>query len=166
MLIFAKSLGALRFGELMAVYAGSNEERASDWPNLPHGYALQLAEQDFRQYLQEVFFQTSGAFCAVWEESGKYVSALRLEPYKDGLLLEALETSPAERKKGYAAALLLEVQTYLAAQGPVKLYSHVNSRNMASVKTHEKCGFVMISDYAVYINGSVDCRCCTWLYEA
>ena len=166
MLIIANSLRELRFGELMEVYADSNAKKASDWPNLPRGFALQLAEQDFRQYLQEVFFRTNGALCAVWEESGKYVSALRLEPYKDGLLLEALETSPVERKKGYAAALIGEVQAYLAAQGPVKLYSHVSRQNLASKRTHEKCGFTQISDHAVYINGSVDYRCCTLVYEA
>ena len=166
MLIIANSLRELRFGELMEVYADSNAKKASDWPNLPRGFALQLAEQDFRQYLNDVFFRTPGAVCAIWEESGKYVSALRLEPYKDGLLLEALETAPMERKKGYAAALIHGVQGHLAAQRSVKLYSHVSRQNLASKRTHEKCGFTQISDHAVYINGSVDYRCCTLVYEA
>lgn len=166
MLILAASLRQLRFGELMEVYSDSNEEKASDWPDLPHGFALLLAEQDFRQYLNEVFFRTNGAVCAVWEASGKYVSALRLEPYQDGLLLEALETAPSFRKKGYASALIREVQRYLAEKGSVKLYSHVNKRNIPSLKTHEKCGFSIISDRAVYINGSVDYRSATLLYEA
>ena len=163
MLTIATSLRQIRFGELMEVYADSNEEKASDWPNLPHGYALTLAEQDFRQYLDEVFFRTPDAFCAIWQESGKYVSVLRMEPYKDGLLLEGLETHPCHRKKGYAAALITAVQQHL---GPVKIYSHVSKRNTASLKTHEKCGFRQISDHAVYISGSVDYRCCTLLYEA
>lgn len=163
MLILATSLRQLRFSELMEVYADSNEEKASDWPNLPHGYALTLAEQDFRQYLQEVFFPTLGSLCAIWEENGKYVSALRLEPYKDGLLLEGLETHPDERKQGYAAMLISAVQQHL---GSVKIYSHVSKCNTASLKTHEKCGFRQISDHAVYINGSVDYRCSTLLYQA
>ena len=162
MLILVTSLRQLRFGELMEVYADSNEEKATDWPNLPHGYALTLAEQDFRQYLDEVFFKTDGALCAVWEESGKYVSVLRLEPYRDGLLLEGLETHPEQRKKGYAGMLISAVQQHL---GPVKIYSHVSKRNLASLRTHEKCGFAKISDHAVYINGSVDYRCCTLIYE-
>lgn len=166
MLILAHSLRDLRFGALMEVYADSNEEKASDWPNLPRGHALTLAEQDFRQYLQEVFFPTVGALCAVWEEQGRYVSALRLEPYRDGLLLEALETRPDQRGKGYAQTLIREMQRYLAQQGPVKLYSHIAKRNSASRKVHEQCGFRIISDHAVYINGSVDYRCDTWLYEA
>lgn len=152
----------LRFGALMEVYSDSNLEKAEEWPDLPRGFALQLAEQDFRQYLTEVFFPVPGAMLAVWEDGGKYVCALRLEPYKDGLLLAGLETHPDHRKKGYAAALIAAVQQYM---GSTKIYSHVNKRNLASLKVHEKCGFRVISDRAVYINGSVDCRCCTFLYE-
>ena len=163
MLILATSLRQLRFGELMEVYADSNEEKASDSPKLNRGYALTLAEQDFRQYLAEVFFPIPDAVCAVWEENGKYVSALRLEPYRDGLLLEGLETHPAYRRKGYAALLISAVQQYL---GAVKIYSHVYKRNTASLKTHKKSGFKQISDHAVYISGSVDYRCRTLLYDA
>ena len=163
MLRIFTSLRNIRFGELMEVYRDSNKESASDWPGLPMGYALALAEQDFRQYLLEGFFPTPGAVCAAWEENGKYISALRLEPYKDGVLLEGLETHPDHRRKGYAAMLISAVQQHL---GAVKIYSHVNKRNTASMKTHEKCGFKQISDHAVYINGNVDYRCCTLLYEA
>ena len=152
----------LRFGALMDVYAESNEEKANERPDLPRGFALELAEQDFRQYLNEVFFPTSGAILALWEMQGKYVCALRLEPYKDGFLLAGLETHPDQRKKGYAATLIAAVQQRMES---VKIYSHVNKRNVASLKTHEKCGFRVISDRAVYINGSVDSRCYTFLYE-
>ena len=166
MLIIANSMRNLRFAELMEVYSQSNLEKTSDWPNLPEGFALQLAEQDFRQYLQDVFFKTPGAICAIWQENGKYTSALRLEPYRDGLLLEGLETAPALRRKGYAAMLIREVQQFLGEQGTVKLYSHVDKKNVASLNTHSSCGFRMISDCAVYINGNMDYRCCTLLYEA
>lgn len=162
MLNVARSLKDLRFSELMQVYAQSNLEAAEKRKNLPPMFALQLAEQDFRQYLQEVFFPTPGAYLCIWEEGGCYVSALRLEPYRDGLLLAALETAPAFRKRGYGAALIRAVQQHL---GPGKLYSHVDKRNAASLRTHEACGFRLLSDHAVYLNGSVDYRCHTLLYE-
>ena len=165
MLVIAKSLRELRFGELMEVYSDSIGEAASDWPDLPRGLALQLAEQDMYQYLKTVFFTTPGALYAIWEEKGKYVSAVRLEPYKDGVLLEALETLPSRRKKGFAHALISSVQDYLARESVVKVYSHVNLRNIPSLSTHSKCGFRVITDHAVYINGSVDYRCCTMCYE-
>ena len=162
MLILAHSIRELQFSDLMVVYADSNREKATDWPNLPPMFALQLAEQDHREYLQDVFFRTDGAVLAVWEENGTYVSALRLEPYKDGLLLNALETAPIHRKKGYAARLIRAVQENM---GNVKIYSHVNKRNVPSLKTHEACGFRVISDCAVFLSGSVDYRSCTLLYE-
>lgn len=162
MLIIAKSLRDLRFSELMQVYGQSNREAAQERKNLPPMFALELAEQDFRQYLQQVFFRTPGAVCCIWEESGRYVSALRLEPYKDGQLLAALETAPDCRRQGYGEALIRAVQQHL---GSGKLYSHVDKRNTASLRIHEKCGFRVISDCAVYISGSVDYRCCTLVYE-
>ena len=165
MLICAKSLKDLRFDELMQVYVQSNLEAAEERKNLPPLFALQLAEQDFRQYLQEVFFRTAGAVFFVWEENGRYVSALRLEPYKNGLLLEALETAPDCRRQGYAETLIRAVQQRFAECGGIKIYSHINKRNAASIRTHEKCGFRVLSDCAMYINGSVDYRCCTFLYE-
>jgi len=165
MLVIAKSFRNLRFAELMQVYEQSNLEAAKERKNLPVMFALQLAEQDFRQYLQEVFFRTPGAFCCIWEENGHYVSALRVEPYRDGLLLTALETAPSCRRKGYAAALIRAVQQNFLEIDRVKIYSHVDKQNAASLQTHKKCNFRVISDCAVYINGSVDYRCCTMLYE-
>ena len=162
MLIIAKSFRDLRFSELMQVYEQSNLEAAEERKNLPPMFALQLAEQDHREYLQEVFFRTDGAVLAVWEENGAYICALRLEPYKDGLLLNALETAPIHRKKGYAARLIRAVQENM---GNVKIYSHVSKRNVPSLKTHESCGFRVISDCAVFLSGSVDYRSCTLLYE-
>ena len=166
MLIIAASIRQLRMEELMEVYADSNREKASDWPNLPKLFALELAEREFRQYLDTVFFRTPGAVMALWEEHGRYVSALRLEPYRDGLLLEGLETAPDHRKRGYAAALITAVQAYLRELGAVRLYSHVGKRNAPSRRTHETCGFSRISDHAVYISGSVDYRCDTYRYDA
>lgn len=165
MLILATSCRQIRFAELMEVYTDSNLEKASRGSGYPAGFALQMAEQDHRQYLQDVFFPTEGAILAIWEEKGRYVSALRLEPYKDGLLLAGLETAPDRRKMGYAVLLIQAVLGHLGKQGSVKVYSHVDKKNIPSRKTHEKCGFQMISDRAVYIDGSVDHRCCTLCYE-
>ena len=125
---------------------------------------LALAEEDFREYLSQVFFAAEGAAYFILEEAGRYVSALRLEPYEDGLLLEALETAPEERRKGYAAHLICETVAYLKKSGPVRLYSHVLRGNTASLRTHEKCGFRQISDCARYIDGSVNRRAVTMLY--
>ena len=162
MLKIATSLKDLSFSRLMEVYIESNLENGEDqWPELSEDRRLLLAEQGFYDYLRESFFCTTGAAYAVWELDGKYVSALRLEPYKDGLLLEALETAPAERRKGYAEALIRAVQH---RTGGTKIYSHVHKSNVPSLMIHEKCGFRRIMEYAVYIDGSFNHRCCTMIY--
>lgn len=163
MLHIAHSLRELSFGKLMEVYAESNRENAEEfWPELSEGERLLRTEQDFYQYLHQGFFPAQGAAYYIWEVDGTYVSALRLEPYRDGLLLEALETAPAQRQKGYASALMASVLETVGAQ---KIYSHVGKRNEASLKTHLHCGFRRISEQAVYADGSVNDRCCTLLYS-
>lgn len=163
MLIVATKLKALAFGKLMDVYAQSNLENGRDlWPDEPQYRQIALVEQEFYQYLQQVFFKTGGTVYLIWEEKGSYVSALRLEPYRDGLLLEALETQPQHRGKGYAQKLITAAAGY--AEG-TKIYSHVHKGNTLSLHTHEKCGFVRILEYAVYADGSVDDRCCTLIHE-
>ena len=156
MLYLAKTLGQLRFGELMEVYIEGNRKQAES-------SGLLQVEQEFYQYLRECFFQMPDAVYAIWVENNKYVSALRLESYKDGLLLNALETAPQCRNQGYACKLLGAVQTCFAGK---KLYSHVGKENAPSLAVHEKCGFRKISDSAAYIDGSVDSKAVTLFYQS
>jgi len=146
MLIIARSLRQLHFGKLMDVYAESNSVGSK---------SLLQAEQDFYAYLQESFFCDPDAFYAVWEDDGSYKAALRMEPYKDGLILTGLETVSSERRKGYATLLIRSVLQWLAQQGSITVYSHINKANKASLAVHRVCGFQKLLDHAVYIDGSV-----------
>ena len=158
MLIIAEKLRLISFSSLMEVYIEGNLEKAKeDFSYEPEVLGLRHAEEDFYHYLSACFFKTPGAKYAIWEEHSRYVSALRLEPYKDGLLISALETAPDHRRKGYATLLLKEVLSTLNG----KVYSHVSKTNIASLKTHEKCGFHRIEEHAVYLDGSVNSRACT-----
>lgn len=159
-----RTMKELDFAALMEVYVEGNQENgAENYPDEPESRQMFLAEQDFYQYLRECFFRTEGAFYAVWLHGGKYVSALRMEPYRDGLLLAALETAPLYRRQGFAAELIRES---LCAAGKYKIYSHVHKGNAASLRTHEKCGFRRILEHAVYADGSVLQSSCTLCYEA
>lgn len=157
MLIIARSLAQLDFEALMEIYVEGNREHGAElWPDKPEEEQLALSKQDFRRYLEEQFFSQPGAVYAVWEAAGKYVSALRLEPNRDGLLMEALETIPEQRRKGYAVTLIQAVQDWLRGQGKVKVYSHVSKRNTASLRTHERCGFCRFMEHTVWLDGSVN----------
>ena len=159
------SLKELNFGKLMDLYAEGNlkkarEEFSADDLNL----GILKAEQDFYLYLKDVFFTVDNALYCVWEEKGKYLSALRLEPYREGLLMEALETHPDYRQMGYAKRLILEVLASLKNTGITAVYAHVHKKNVASLQTHIACGFQRVSEQAVYIDGSVNSFCCTMRY--
>ncbi len=160
MLQIITNLRQLDFRQLSEVCIQSNTEAGKrDFPDLPEHLRLARAEQEFYQYLRECFFPTVGACYALWTVGGKYVSALRLEPYEDGLLMAALETVPQQRRRGYATALVMAVKEYAAQR---KLYSHVSRDNIASLAVHDACGFHRISDCARYIDGTVTAQAWTF----
>ena len=159
-------LGEIDFTKLMDVYYEGNCENAKDrYPNDDINLGILKTEQDFYQYLREVFFHEEGAVCAVWEEKGMYISALRLEPYADGVLLAALETHPEFRRNGYAKKLIEAVLLELKDKDVTVVYSHINKRNVASLQTHISCGFQRISEQATYIDGSVTRTSCTMAFR-
>ena len=150
------SIKQLKFSELMEVYEESNRWNGKErYPSLSLSEQLHEAEQDFYNYLRNVFFRQEHSFYAIWEADGLYCSALRIEPFRNGYLLCALETAQSSRNRGNACALILATQNYLAQKGSGILYSHISKRNSASICVHEKCGFQIISDSAVYSDGSV-----------
>lgn len=155
MLRMIRSMRELDFRALISVYC-DNEEILGRHDQYPEKRLD--AEQEFYRYLKEVFFRTSGACYAVWEQDGRYLAALRLEPYRDGLLITALETVPEARGKGCATALLSAALQEFTNH---IIYSHVRKDNFPSLRIHEKCGFTRVSDFAVMLNGSVTYSYCT-----
>ncbi len=152
MLQIVKALQDLPFSALMEVYIEGNQKKGD----------LLQAEQDFYQYLKEGFFTRAEDCCCLWMEAGKPVSALRLQAYQDGLLLNALETAPEHRRKGYARALVQAVTEQFPER---KIYVHIHQTNAASRKLHEGCGFRKISDTAVLADGSFTSRSGTYVYN-
>lgn len=154
MLLLVRSMKDLRFGDLMAVYSQTNRsDGAARYPEETPARQEMLAEQDFFRYLQDCFFKTRDAVYAIWVENGQYVSALRLEPHRNGFLLAGLETAPEHRRKGYAKKLM-EAALHEKTGRPV--YSHVRKQNKPSLDVHLKCGFRIVSNAAVYTDGSAE----------
>ncbi len=160
------SLDQLDFGQLMQVYEEGNRENGADlYPSLSAAEQLLAAEQDFYAFLKG-FFRVRNAKYFVLIRNHSYVSALRLEPFQDGLLLEALETKPDQRGNGFAKELISAMQASLRKRGHVKLYSHIHKKNIPSLAAHKACGFQRILDHAVYVDGSVLSSSCTMLWES
>jgi GNAT superfamily N-acetyltransferase len=164
MLHLVTSAKQLDFPALMNIYAESLKISArQEYPKEPPALGQLFAEQDFRGYLHDSFFQTDTAFCALWEAEDRMVAALRVEPYRDGMIVAGLEVAPDYRRKGYATMLLAEIAKTLRGR---RIYSHVKKSNGSSLRVHEKCGFKVISQSAVYLDGSVMSDSYTLLLEA
>lgn len=165
MLKVIRSTRQLNFGQLMRVHEQSNQEKgALDHPHLTQQEQLIAAEQDLYAYLNESFFAEKGFYCA-WEVDGNYASVLRMEPYKDALLLTALETLPELRNMGYGRALLSAVLEHLKEQGDFVVFSHIHKNNKASLAVHYASGFKRFLDYAVLLDGSVTRKMVTLRYD-
>ena len=151
MLRICRCYSELNISGLLAVYEGSITGSKKD---------RFYAEQDLCDYLRDDFFKIPGSFCAVWCDDDRYVSALRMEPYKDGFLLSGLETAPLERRRGYGAAL---VEAVCNLSAPV--YAHVHRANRQSCHLHKRCGFVEVLDYGILLDGTVSRQYVTLCYK-
>jgi len=121
-----------------------------------HDSQRELYEQQYSFLLD--FLSVREQFIAVWIENGVYVSALRMQPYRDGYLISGLETEPTFRNCGYGTRLLQESLLYLAGAEIGVIYSHVEKENKASLRVHDKSGFVVLSDCAALLDGSASDR--------
>lgn len=164
MLLIAERFRELSFGKLMEVYRESNERNGEEWyPEETPERQLALVEEGFCQYLQKDFFSQPEVRYFIWTENGKYVSALRLSPFLDGQLLEALETNPQERRKGFGVCLIRALQETVPAG--TRIYSHVSRKNIASLGLHQSCGFRVVQETARYLDGTVSTRAQTLCWE-
>ena len=134
---------------LMDVYAESNFEN-TDWfypDDTDKVGALRKVEAGFLDFLRSEFFSREGGVYWVLEENALWVSACRISAIRPGLFyLEALETRPDCRKQGCAARLLTGVLEEMKRDGPFRLCDCVGKGNRASLKTHEACGFSIVSE--------------------
>ena len=154
MIRWITQLHDLKFGALMTLYETDLVQAAhQDYPKLSAANGMIEVYQDYYTYLKDVFFPTKGARLVVWEEEDRYISALRLEPYADGVLLCALMTAEDYRKQGYAKRLVQTVLQSLPAG--TKVYSHVKKDNQISVKLHLSCGFQIIPGPVTMLNGEL-----------
>lgn len=135
--------------KLMDVYAESNAENTRFFcPDEPDEQkAIGTVEAGFLDFLKNGFFGHSEAACWVLQEDGVWLSAARTCRIREGLyFLEALETRPDQRKKGYGSRLLSGIADALKKDGAFRLCDCVEKTNAASLKTHEACGFCIVSE--------------------
>ncbi len=147
---------------IMDIYAESNMENTDYfYPETEDKeLALQKVESDFLEYIGTEFLSCPANAYWVLEENGVWVSALRLYKVKEGFYyIEALETRPDRRRQGCAFRLLNGLLEELKKQGAFRICDCVGKKNTASLKTHEKCGFSVVSDCGYnYLSDETDDR--------
>jgi L-amino acid N-acyltransferase YncA len=134
---------------LMDLYAESNLENTAFFcPDVSDRQAaVRQVEAGYLTFLREEFFTKEGNVYWVYEENGAWVSALRTSQIRPALYyLEALETAPDHRGRGYASRLLTAVIAELKKRGSFCLCDCVGKKNVASIQTHLKCGFQIVSE--------------------
>lgn len=148
MLKIITSYEQIKKRQYMDIYARSNLENTDYF--FPHikdkKLALQEAERSHLNYLKTEFLNGQN-FCAVWMEQERWLSAMRVYAIEENrYYIEALETRPAQRGKGYVTRLLCETILFLKERGCFTLSSCVSKRNFASLKAHQNAGFRIVSD--------------------
>ena len=134
---------------LMDVYSESNYENTDYFypDDTDKAAAVQKVEEGLLGFLKNDFFNQKEAAYWVLEIDGVWVSAFRTCKIQENLYyLEALETRPDHRRKGYGTMLLSGVTDSFKKDGPFRLCSCVSKKNIASLKTHEKSGFEIVSE--------------------
>ena len=149
MLIEISTFDQVNKRELMNVYRESNIENTDYfYPDVSDkNEALQKVECDYLNYIENDFLADSRNRYMILELDGIWVCALRLYRMEDKLYyIEALETHPEYRRKGYAAQLLECVIDMLKEHGAYTIRDCVDKKNTPSILTHQKVGFVVYSD--------------------
>lgn len=157
-----KSFEDLDGARLMEIYREGNEENADElYPDIADRTAArERVEREFLNYLKTDFFSRGGREYWVLEDGGVWVCALRLYLVHSGLYyIEALETRPEYRRRGYAAELLNRMTDELKRGGAFRLCDCVSKRNIASLNTHFKCGFKIAAEEGFsYLTGETNDR--------
>ncbi len=166
MLIEITSYNDIDARKLMDIYAESNRENVDYfYPDMSDKRAaLALVEERFLGFLKTDFFVHPNSSYYILEEEGIWVSALRLSLVEDcqcrRYYMEAIETRPSFRLKGFASKLVYDVIQKLKAKGPFVLCDCVSKHNEQSLKTHLKCGFQIVSNEGFdYLQNEENPRC-------
>lgn len=144
-----KSYVAVNERKLMDIYYEDNYVEAQrSYPDMEKEESIPLVEQDYLLYLRNDFFLRGNT--SIWvlvDEEDNWVSALRLHNVDNKTYyMEALETHPYFRRRGYATKLVRSVIKELGRKGEFRLFSNVGKTNIASMETHKKCGFIVDSE--------------------
>lgn len=147
MLLIADKIENIEISRLFTVYSETISSMKQEYGAFRGEYAFIISLQEF--------LSSENAYLGIWCVDGIYMSAVRLEPYRDGYILSCLESAPEHRNCGAAKAIITEMINFANDRGFLPLYSHIHKSNLASIKAFTHCGFEITGKPAVFLDGSV-----------
>lgn len=169
MLLALQSPEELDIPKLLAIYRESALENCQGmFPAESFSTSLEQYEAGYAAFMREEFFVQPERFWMVETADGLWASALRLLPLEEPniWMIEALETHPDHRRQGYGAQLLTDTIQYMEENhGEIILLSGVGKRNVASLQTHLRSGFVREKETWTEDGETTD-RQCTMAYRS
>ena len=116
-------------------------------------------EREYGAFLRE-FVRCPGQLLLVEQAQERWVSALRTVEVQPGQwFIEAVETAPQNRGKGWGKALMLHAVQELERRGVRELFSLIHPDNGPSIAVHEAVGFVATGRAPVNGWGEREDRC-------
>lgn len=135
MLQIITAVGEDAVKRLLEVYRGSMD-------GLAGGFESPAAmEREYGAFLRE-FVRRPGRLLLAEQAQGRWVSALRTVEVQPGQwFIEAVETDPRDRGRGWGKALLGHTAEELERRGAWELFSLIHPDNGPSIAVHEAVGF-------------------------
>ena len=122
--------------QLMSLYSESMNEMKKHFASGAEMY------EAYASFLQD-FVKNPKQLILVEVSDDEWVSALRaIETMEGHWFLEAVETKPEKRKKGFGKNLLYHTIDYLKNIGMKELTCTISKNNFKSQALHRKCGFL------------------------
>lgn len=120
---------------LLEVYRESMDDLAGNFESPAE------MERAYGAFLRE-FVRRPGQLLLAEQGQGRWGSALRAVEVQTGQwFLEAVETNPRDRGKGWGKALLIHTVQELERRGAWELFSLIHPDNGPSIAAHEAAGF-------------------------
>ena len=145
--VFTNKIDGLDLEKLMDIYEESNLENLSmvkpDNEDISDKNILyQKVRTSYKSYIKNEFLKDGKNHLAILKDEKTYLAALRIYDEGDFYFLEALETRPEYRRRGYGESLLREVFSLLKKGSEIR--SEVSLSNKKSLDLHKKLGFTII----------------------
>lgn len=135
MLKLVTSIDEIAISRLLSVYSESMNEMKIHFAN-----DAEMCRA-YESFLRD-FVKNPKQLILVEVFHDEWISALRaIEAIEGQWFLEAVETKPEERKKGFGNDLLVHTIDYLKNIGMRELTCTISKNNLKSQALHRKCGF-------------------------